>query len=366
MLRPIYVGASLPAMGRRMRSLLSAADRGSAALDALPLLPELEFDMGDDLTQVEAPDELIEGVLTRGALSALYGDSNTGKTFLALDLAAAVARGASWMGRRTEGGLVLYLATEGPRSVRARALAYQRANDVQLRLLAIVKSPIDLFDGKADSTAVIALVTKLEAAYSQRVELIVGDTLSRLSAGANENSGEDMSIVVRNIDRIRTATGAHFLLIHHTGKEAARGMRGWSGMRAAIDTEIEVTADEATGERAAEITKQRDLAGKGTRIGFRLHVVQLGIGKWSAPITSCVVEPTDAPEKPKRGRRVSEIAGAITEMLTTKGGGVRKADVAKHFEGRYERGPVYREMKKLATAGVLLDVAGSVRMAVMP
>ena len=47
-----------------------------------------------------------------------------------------------------------------------------------------------------------------------------------------------------------------FLLIHHTGKNIANGMRGWSGVRAAIDTEIEVTiSTDESGMHVAEVTE---------------------------------------------------------------------------------------------------------------
>jgi KaiC/GvpD/RAD55 family RecA-like ATPase len=254
------------------------------------------------------PDELVEGVLTAGDGSVLYGDSNSGKTFFVIDMAAAVARGVSWMGRNTEPGLVVYLAAESPASVRGRLQAYQRHHGVRVPNFAIVQSPIDLFDGDADTEAVIAVVRQLERQRGQKVRLIVGDTLARLSAGANENAGQDMGLVVRRFDRIRSACNAHFLLIHHSGKAAANGARGWSGIRAAVDTEIEVT-DSPTG-RCAEITKQRDLSTKGERIGFRLDTVTLGTTKWGAAATSCVVVPADAPDKPQ-GKRVSEVGGAV-------------------------------------------------------
>ena len=224
---------------------------------APPGLP-LSVAFADELPEAfTPPDELVEGVLTAGDGSVLYGDSNSGKTFFVIDMAAAVARGARWMGRNTEPGLVVYLAAESPASVRGRLQAYQRHHGVRVPNFAIVQSPIDLFDGDADTEAVIAVVRQLERQRGQKVRLIVGDTLARLSAGANENAGQDMGLVVRRFDRIRTACNAHFLLIHHSGKAAANGARGWSGIRAAVDTEIEVT-DSPSG-RCAEITKQRDL-----------------------------------------------------------------------------------------------------------
>ena len=327
---------------------------------APPGLP-LSVAFADELPEAfTPPDELVEGVLTAGDGSVLYGDSNSGKTFFVIDMAAAVARGAQWMGRNTEPGLVVYLAAESPASVRGRLQAYQRHHGVRVPNFAIVQSPIDLFDGDADTEAVIAVVRQLERQRGQKVRLIVGDTLARLSAGANENAGQDMGLVVRRFDRIRTACNAHFLLIHHSGKAAANGARGWSGIRAAVDTEIEVT-DSPTG-RCAEITKQRDLSTKGERIGFRLDTVTLGTTKWGAAATSCVVVPADAPDKPQ-GKRVSEVGGAVLEYLRSQPAGKKKREVVEHFQPLYDKSAVYRELKKLVTVGQVLECIGIVTAA---
>ncbi len=324
---------------------------------APPGLP-LSVAFADELPETfTPPDELVEGVLTAGDGSVLYGDSNSGKTFFVIDMAAAVARGVRWMGRNTEPGLVVYLAAESPASVRGRLQAYQRHHGVRVPNFAIVQSPIDLFDGDADTEAVIAVVRQLERQRGQKVRLIVGDTLARLSAGANENAGQDMGLVVRRFDRIRSACNAHFLLIHHSGKAAANGARGWSGIRAAVDTEIEVT-DSPTG-RCAEITKQRDLSTKGERIGFRLDTVTLGTTKWGAAATSCVVVPADAPDKPQ-GKRVSEVGGAVLEYLRTQPAGKKKREVVEHFQPLYDKSAVYRELKKLVVAGQVLECIGIV------
>lgn len=329
-----------------------------------PLLRVLDYVLAEGLDENDEDfdDELVEGVIGRSAMAVLYGDSNSGKTFVAIDLGAAICRLVDWLGKPTAGGLVLYLATEAAASVRLRLKAYQRHYGVKVPGFVIVQSPVNLYDGEADVTAVIALVHQLEAKLGGKFVLIIGDTLSRISAGANENSGEDMGVVIRNADTVRVATGATFLWVHHCGKDQARGMRGWSGMRAAIDTEIEVTADEATGLRSAEITKQRDLPGKGDRIGFRLLPVVLGKNRWGNPRGSCVVESADAPAKQARGRRPSEIAGAITEFLTARGAGCLRGAIAKHFDGRYVRTSVYREIAKMVGAGTLVESAGVVAL----
>ncbi|CAE6863999.1 hypothetical protein R69608_00358 [Paraburkholderia nemoris] len=319
----------------------------------------LSVAFADELTEAfTPPDELVQGILTTGGGSVLYGDSNSGKTFFVIDMAAAVARGVDWMGKQTEAGMVVYLAAESPASVRSRLQAYQKHHGVRVPNFAIVQNPVNLFDGDRDTEAIIKTVRQLEAQRGQKVRLIVGDTLARLSAGANENAGQDMGLVIERFDRIRLECGAHFLLVHHSGKNAAAGSRGWSGVRGAVDAEIEVT-DQPTG-RCAEITKVRDLGTKGERIGFRLDVVELGVTKWGAPATTCVVVPADAPEKTANGKRLGEVEGAVVEFLATHKVGVKKAEVVAHFKGRYEKGPVYRAMKRLVTASAIHETAGMV------
>ncbi|MFM0011649.1 helicase RepA family protein [Paraburkholderia sediminicola] len=326
--------------------------------DELPL----NIAFADELPEAfTPPDELVQGILTTGDSSVLFGDTNSGKTFLVIDMAAAVARGVEWMGKRTEPGMVVYLAAESPASVRSRLQAYQKHHGVRVPNFAIVQNPVNLFDSDRDTEAIIKTVRQLEAQRGQKVRLIVGDTLARLSAGANENAGQDMGLVIARIDRIRTECDAHFMLVHHSGKNAAAGSRGWSGVRGAVDSEIEVT-DLPTG-RCAEITKVRDLGTKGERIGFRLDVVELGVTKWGAPATTCVVVPADVPEKPKSDKRMGEVEGAVIEFLASHKVGIKKRAVVVHLAGRYEKGPVYRAMKALVTASAIHEAAGMVCIA---
>lgn len=61
---------------------------------------------------------LVKGLLDQGAASILYGPSNVGKTFLALDLSFHVAAGVDWHGPRVRsdgetGQQVISIAAEG-------------------------------------------------------------------------------------------------------------------------------------------------------------------------------------------------------------------------------------------------------------
>lgn len=341
------------------RALLDRIDK-QVADDALSPYP-LDVIFASDLPEeFEAPDEIVQGLITAESTSIFYGDSNTGKTFVVIGIGCAVALGLPWFGRQTEPGLVVYLAAESSSSVRSRLQAYQQHFFVKVPNFAITQSPIDFYNGEADTDLVIDLVKRIEAERGVPIRLVIGDTLARLSAGANENAGQDMGLIVRRIDRIRTETGAHFLLVHHSGKNAAAGSRGWSGIRAAVDTEIEIT-DSPQG-RCIEITKQRDLTSKGDRIGFRLVSVLLGLTKWKVPATSCVAVADDAPEKPT-SKRIGEVEGAVLEFMVARKHGLKKSEVAAHFESRYDRSNVYRAIRTLVTASAIHEAAGMIAIA---
>lgn len=82
------------------------------------------------------------------------------------------------------------------------------------------------------------------------------------------------------------------MLIHHSGKDVARGARGHSSLRAAVDTEIELTRDEI-GLITAEVTKQR--AGPtGYKFAYSLRQIGLGRDQDGGPVTTCLVEPVNA------------------------------------------------------------------------
>lgn len=293
------------------------------------------------------PDEILEDLLIAGDGSVIYGDSNSGKTFLAVSMGASISYGGQWLGKRTEPGLVIYLAAESPASIYRRLQAYQKHHGFKLDNFAVVPNPIDLFSNDGDSKRIISLVRKIENERQKKSCLIIGDTLARLSAGANENAGQDMSQVIKHFDIIRNETKAHFTLIHHSGKNAANGARGWSGVRAAVDTEMEIT--DLNGH-CLEVTKQRDLATKNMRIGFRLEPVMLGNSKWGKPTGSCVVLPWNAPIK--KGKLLSGAAGAIEEYVhSSNGQGVNKKVCVQHFEGRHHRTTVSRVLDRFVQEG---------------
>jgi len=221
---------------------------------------------------------LIKGLLDQQTMSVLYGDSNVGKTFVAMDMAYHVATGTPYAGMRVAKMAVVYVVMEGGNGVDKRADAllakYGADADPDFHLL---KSAMDLRTSEPDLTELVQLVRSVPD-----VGLVVIDTLSRALAGGDENSPVDMGNIVRNLDAVRNACRAHIMIVHHTGKDKARGARGHSSLRAATDTEIEVEDGKIC------VTKQRDLD-KSWTSAFDLIVHTLGADADGEPITSCTV-----------------------------------------------------------------------------
>jgi len=79
-------------------------------------------------------------------------------------------------------------------------------------------------------------------------------------------------------------------------------------------------------------------------------------------MAGALLVPADAPEK-KTGKRMGEVEGAVIEFLAAHKIGIKKAALAKHFDGRYERTNVYRSIKTLLTAQAIHEAAGMVCIA---
>ena len=248
---------------------------------------------------------LVKGWLDRAALSVLFGPSNSGKSFLAVDVAHHVAKGLSWGGRRVNLARVLYVAAEGGGNFANRVAALE---DPRFWVLPV---PLTLTGRDSAAVAVAEMMQHL-AAVGGSFDLIIIDTMARVMGGGDENAAPDIADLIRNLDHIRRATGAHIMLVHHTGKDTGRGARGHSSLRAAIDTEIELSRDEETGQITAEVTKQRD-GPTGYKFTYRLHQVVIGRDQDGDPVTTCLVEPAD-PEHAGRAA-LSEAAQRALGLL---------------------------------------------------
>lgn len=250
----------------------------------------------------------VKGVLPKAELGVVYGASGSGKSFVLLDLGMAIARGVSWRGCRVKQGRVAYIAAEGAGGFRKRLVAYGQDQGIDLAevpMMVLGAAP-NLMDAK-DSAAVVAATQAAGGA-----DVVVVDTFAQTTPGANENAGEDVGKALAHCKRIHEATGALVLLVHHAGKDSSKGARGWSGLKAAVDTEIEIVRTE-TGARYMRLSKSKDDI-DGLEWGFELQQVSIGMDEDGDPITSCVVREAEV-NKAKLERKLGPLEAVVNQVI---------------------------------------------------
>jgi hypothetical protein len=243
-----------------------------------------------DAEPVLTSSYLIKGWLGRGQMSVVYGPSNVGKSFFCLDMALCVSASVDWQGSKVKGGPVLYLATEGGNAFQSRCVALRKQYGIFDAPLAVRPSPVDLLRPEADLAGLIELCKQIEVDTGEPLAMIVIDTLSRAMAGGDENGPTDMTSFIGNVDALRDVTGAHIMIVHHSGKDTARGARGHSSLRAGCDSEIELEVEGKM--RTATATKQRDLEPQDPFV-FTLKVHELGKDEDGDAVTTCTIDQAD-------------------------------------------------------------------------
>ena len=296
----------------------------------------------------------------------VYGQSGAGKSFFVLDLVATVARGVEWRERKVRQANVLYVCAEGAGGFRSRGKAYSQHHNADLSSALYMVPAAPNFLRKDDPSEIIAEAERVGA------ELIVIDTLAQVTPGVDENSSE-IGKALAQCRRVHEATGAMVCLVHHAGKDLGKGARGWSGIRAAVDMEIEV-ADAGNEVRVARITKMKD-GREGEEFAFKLTPVCVGFDADDDEIESCVVEAADARlvrRKAPTGQAGS-VWAAYHDLVRQAGDAVdREALIAAAISAMpvpnpdstdRRRDSVVRALKKLVADGLLVEEAGQVRSA---
>lgn len=265
---------------------------------------------GEFARQVKPISWLVKNFLPKATLGVLFGESGSGKSFLTYDLCAAIARGLDeWNGKKVKKGRVMYVVAEGEAGFVNRIHAYCHQQGI---------SPddfdIDYISDLIPNLMEASLITDLIKEIKSRgqYDLIVMDTFAQVMAGANENSGEDVGKALAECRRIHRHTGAMVLLVHHSGKDASKGSRGWSGLKGACDVELEVSRSDD--DRAVSASKLKD-GRDGIQIGFKLHTVVLGEDEDGDDITSCIVEYGDVSARMKAGKGPK---GAVQKLAFNK------------------------------------------------
>jgi len=243
----------------------------------------LNIEAWDDIED-EPVEWLIDNVLPKKAFAALYGPPGSYKSFVALDIAEAVATGRAWMGREVQAaGAVLYICGEGFGGIGARIKACKMHNRTQAGAeIYVIRAAINMRSSAEDFDLLVASIKDLVEKTGVQFELVQIDTLARAFGGGNENNSEDMGAFIHNAGRIQRMLGCAMMVLHHSGKDATKGLRGHSSLLGAVDTQLELMKIDSVpnpsgpiaGSGILTISKQKD-GQDGVRIGFEMVKVEI-------------------------------------------------------------------------------------------
>lgn len=303
------------------------------------------------------PEWLVRGLLTKSSLAGLYGPGGSYKSFIALDMAAAIATGqAQWGGRNVTHGPVVFISGEG--SVEPRALAIETRGITITDDFAILDG-INLDDTDQLAEAVDDINTAVEQNWGGRAPvLIVVDTLARAAPGQDENSAKDMGRVVASCDGFRKLYGCCVLLVHHTPK----GGHDWRGSTAvwnALDTGLAV---KRTGLNHASLKVERQKDGAiGQVWKITLQNVDTGRVRDNEKESSLVISAIDEQaQEERKGEDAEKIAAAARARSMTVND--HRAQCAARILG--ETAPGYEVSYGALVAQIMVENQGASREAV--
>lgn len=189
------------------------------------------------LDDIPDPDPLIgEDIMFRDSLVWMVGKPGSMKSFTALDIAGCVGTGERWQGYHVAKGTVLMLVAEGVRGTKKRVRAWEKSTG--LAMTGVWFLPVAVQSkSRFEWTAFVQL------AHELRPILIIVDTQARVTVGVEENSNTEMGEFIHQAERLRRASGACVMIVHHIGRHGDTG-RGATTVDGAVSTIIRVAKDE--------------------------------------------------------------------------------------------------------------------------
>lgn len=180
-----------------------------------PFLPRTARDLLTLCPRLREP--VIEGVAREGEIVNIIAPPKTGKSWLALDLALAVATGRPWLGHATRAGRVLLIDNELhpetpahriPQVANARSILFHEYGDA-LHIETVRGQDVDLFT-----------IEKCFSGVSRGMyRLVILDAMYRFwPRDCDENSNAGATQVYNALDMLAERLRCVFVLIHHSTK----------------------------------------------------------------------------------------------------------------------------------------------------
>ncbi|MBY0321606.1 MAG: helicase RepA family protein [Reyranella sp.] len=211
---------------------------------------ELEFEAAYDIAEEEPEEWLVDNMIPETGLGLIWGESGTYKTFVALDMMAALHNAhdtavrvtawgldltleSTWFGRKIKQCECFYIPLEGHGGITKRIKAWQDANRT-LAPFHVRRKPVDLRNSAVHRDA---LVKRMNRVPGRKLLLI--DTLAQMGGDYDENGIGMAELVGILRDLHFRIPNSIVMAIHHAGKDSSKRERGWSGLRAALECSLQ-------------------------------------------------------------------------------------------------------------------------------
>ena len=213
-------------------------------------VPETEMDL------TPSTQWLIPKLIPEAATVLMVGETGSFKSFLAQMTALGVSTGIEVFGHKPESGPVFYAALEGLSGIKGdRRRAWKLANGITEPLSNFFAMAAPLIDNHAECQEFMDEIERV----TKRPRLIVLETVSKMMAGLNENSAQDVGKLTHFCDTLVRHFGCAVLAVHHrSDKPGAADIRGSSALKAGFDVVLEVSADGRARVATVRCTKQKD------------------------------------------------------------------------------------------------------------
>ena len=237
-----------------------------------------------DTIKDEPVSWIIKDVLPVRAFSILVGPPGSYKSFVALDIAEAIATGRTWMGNQVSSpGAVLYIAGEGFGGLGARIMSTKiNHNTKDGADIYVIRHQLNLRSSADDFNILMESIDDLIQRTGIDLRLIQIDTLARSFGGGNENDSSDMGAWIHNCGRMQRKLDCALMAMHHSGKDILRGARGHSSLLGAVDTQLELQKiamdepkDGVAGRGVITLSKSKD-GQDNLKFGFEMIHIDIG------------------------------------------------------------------------------------------
>jgi hypothetical protein len=246
--------------------------------------------VADIVEENREPEWLLHHVIEAKVVAVLAGPRASFKSFIALDWAMRIA---------AAGNPVTLLSGEGGglgRRIKAWMQTFGGGQNLRSLPITALERPLNL-NREEEMALLVGAIDKTGAPPS----LVVIDTLSKFSAGMDENSNQEVAAYLAAVSRyIRERYDASVLLVAHSGHGDADRPRGASALMANPDSEF-IVKRAAQPNTHVEVTRQRFKdTGELPNLAYEAEVIDLGAAdRYGERLTSLVMRQSVAQgEKP--------------------------------------------------------------------